>query len=93
VTLFVGLVAIACRALQKVSEPVEMHFLQWHSALISIQHTHLDLCTASNVHEKCFVSDADQRRVGSGRIAEIHGRQAMLLRHCGHPNIRNKQPS
>jgi len=51
VTLFVGLVAIACRALQKVSEPVEMHFLHWHSALISIQNTHLDLCTASKVHK------------------------------------------
>ena len=51
VALFVGLVAIACRALQKVSEPVEMHLLQWHSSLINIHNTHLDLCTASNVHK------------------------------------------
>ena len=41
----------ACRALQKVSKLVEMHLLQWRFALISIRNTHLDFCTASNVHK------------------------------------------
>jgi len=25
--------------------------MQWHSALISIHNTHLDFCTASNIHK------------------------------------------
>jgi len=51
VILFIRQASIACRALQKVSKPVEIHSLQWHSSVISIQNRHLDFCTVSNVHK------------------------------------------
>jgi len=44
---------------------------------------HLDLCTASNVHKNVLVVMLTSVGWGGGRIAEILGRQAMLLRHCG----------
>ena len=45
--------SLACRALQKVCQPVETYLLhlQWHSYLISIHNTHVDFCTASNIHK------------------------------------------
>ena len=74
--------SIACRALQKVSEPVEMHFLQWHSSLISIHNAHLDFWTTSNVHKNIPAVMLTSIGWGGGRIAEIQGWQVMLLRHC-----------
>ena len=35
----------------KVSKSFEMYLLQRDSSLISIHNTHLDFCTASNVHK------------------------------------------
>jgi len=53
--------SVACRVLQKVSKAVEMYFVQWHSSLYSIHNTHLDFCTASNVHKNIFNSYTDRR--------------------------------
>ena len=49
--LFIRQASIACRALQKVSKPVEIHLLQPHYSVISTHNRHLDFCTASNVHK------------------------------------------
>jgi len=51
VILFIRQASTAYRALQKVSKPVEIHLLQWHSSVISIHNRHLDFCTATNVHK------------------------------------------
>ena len=49
--LFICQASIAYRALQKVSKPVDIHLLQWHSSVISIHNRYLDFCTATNVHK------------------------------------------
>jgi len=42
VILFIRQASTACRAFQKVSKPVEIHLLQWHSSVISIHNTHCE---------------------------------------------------
>ena len=55
VPLFVRYASIACRALQKVGEPVEMHLLQWHSALISNAYiTCIWICALRATFKKMF---------------------------------------
>jgi len=56
VVLFFRQASIACRALQKVSKPFEIHLLLWHSPVISIHNRHLDFCTASKIHENILAA-------------------------------------
>jgi len=61
---------------KKVSELVEMHSLQWHSAtsaLMSIHNTHLDFCTASNIHKNILAVMLTSVRWGAAKSPKWRG--------------------